>query len=153
MYYMGLAEVKKEMAIKIGNAENTEELVISHTDYTNPHKVQHVEEHEIRYKGIMYDIVSRKQVGDKWVIRAVRDDKETFLANALIKTFHGQPCNGSSEEPNTEIKMDELYLGSAWFSYTISLPLNGSCSVGGGPYFLSKGHGNCPAEPPELATV
>ena len=80
VFHVRKGEIKADMKklLRLSD-QNTEQFVFSLADKTAIEKLEWEGEDEFRLNGSMYDVIEKKIVNGKWMIRCVSDTKETEL--------------------------------------------------------------------------
>jgi len=94
------AEMKRLVTHQLSKNE-TENLVFALYDQETFGKLNWEGDLEFNFNGEMYDVVSKKIVGDKMIIQCINDKKETILVNKL--------CNDWKENDRSNKMANELF--------------------------------------------
>ncbi len=72
----------------------------------NRHQIPEWEdENEFRFQGKMYDVIGKKEVNGKLIVRCISDDKETELINKYEDLLDKQMGKGSKQRTAALIKL------------------------------------------------
>jgi hypothetical protein len=81
------SHIRKEMQTR-ANLGSTSLTIIKISDLKNNNEFQRVEKKEIKYKGLLYDVIKEVQTGEGAIFYCIHDNKEENLLMAM-KTVNG----------------------------------------------------------------
>jgi hypothetical protein len=143
LFFVVSLSTVKTLQRRLLRDDNTklETLVLSNTEFA---QLKFIEDDEILFKGILYDIKSIAKSGDRYIISALADDKE----EALLKIGHNHE-NKNGKQGKHRLKIPLLF----YENHIIAIALNNNkaqCCLSSNHIFSGSLFIKIPTPPPQV---